>query len=113
MLRRVPFQNARETLPARRLKLASFGIGDGTPENARQTPRCLPSAAPVLAYAVLRSWFFSGRERMRLPVAKKMALHKAGARGGTGVSPMPPQKPALAPMHVSTARTAAARSIGQ
>src|SRR5437899_12413298 len=44
-------------------------------------------------YALLRSWFLIGSERMRLPVAAKIALHNAGASGGTGVSPTPPQKP--------------------
>jgi hypothetical protein len=32
----------------------------------------------------------SGSERMRLPVILKMALHTAGAIGGTPGSPMPP-----------------------
>lgn len=35
---------------------------------------------------------------MRLPVAAKIALHSAGARGGTGGSPTPPQKPPLGTM---------------
>ena len=61
----------------------------------------ITEGAPLRPYDVLRSWFLSGRERIRLPVAKKMALHKAGARGGTGVSPTPPQKPPLAPMPFS------------
>src|SRR5262245_51792146 len=52
------------------------------------------------SYALRKSWFLSGRERIRLPVAKKMALHRAGARGGTGVSPTPPQKPPLVMMTV-------------
>jgi hypothetical protein len=41
----------------------------------------LASASP---YAFLKSWFFSGSERMRLPVAEKMALHNAGATTATG-----------------------------
>ena len=40
--------------------------------------------------AQLRSWFFSGSERIRLPVAAKIALQTAGAIGGTPGSPMPP-----------------------
>src|SRR3954463_9925347 len=63
-------------------------------------------------YALLKSWFLSGRERMRLPAAAKMALHKAGASGGTGVSPAPPQKPSLGTMTVSTRGMSARRSIG-
>ena len=63
-------------------------------------------------YALLKSWFLSGRERMRLPVAAKMALHKAGASGGTGVSPAPPQKPSLGTMTVYTRGMSARRSIG-
>ena len=62
-------------------------------------------------YALLKSWFLSGRERMRLPVAEKTALHKAGASGGTGVSPTPPQNPLLATMIVSTRGISARRSI--
>src|SRR5690606_13214373 len=37
----------------------------------------------------LRSCFASGRERMRLPVAAKIALHSAGITGGSGGSPRP------------------------
>ena len=40
-----------------------------------------------------KSWFFSGSERMRLPVAAKIALHSAGATTATGGSPTPLQKP--------------------
>ena len=47
----------------------------------------------------LKSWFFSGSERMRLPVAAKIALHSAGATTATGGSPTPPQKPPLGTMH--------------
>jgi hypothetical protein len=41
-------------------------------------------------YVQRRSWLRSGSERMRLPVILKMALHTAGAIGGTPGSPMPP-----------------------
>src|ERR1700745_1179248 len=50
-------------------------------------------AAVRFSYALLKSWFLSGSERMRLPVAEKIALHSAGARGGTAVSPIPPHPP--------------------
>src|SRR5262245_7919968 len=74
--------------------------------------RMLPVPIVLFSYALRKSWFLSGRERIRLPMAKKMALHKAGARGGTGVSPTPPQKPPLVMMTVSTRGMSASRSIG-
>src|SRR6266478_6120139 len=46
------------------------------------------------------------------PAAEQIALHNAGARGGTAVSPTPPQKPPLATMIVSTRGISARRSIG-
>src|SRR5215472_17589015 len=82
------------------------GIHVGPPECAR-----MPSVAVRFPYALLKSWFLSGSERMRLPVAEKIALHKAGARGGTAVSPIPPQKPPLATITVSTRGISARRSI--
>ena len=53
---------------------------------ARATP-------PIIGFALAqpRSWFFTGSTRMRLPVAAKIALHSAGATGGTGGSPTPPR----------------------
>ena len=44
----------------------------------------------------------SGSERMRLPVAAKMALHTAGVSGRMAGSPCPPQKPPLGTSKVST-----------
>src|SRR5215472_878284 len=82
------------------------GIHVGPPECA-----WAPIASIRFSYALLKSWFLSGSERMRLPVAEKIALHKAGARGGTGVSPIPPQKPPLATITVSTRGISARRSI--
>ena len=35
------------------------------------------------------NWSLIGRRRMRLPVAAKMALHSAGAKGGSPGSPTP------------------------
>ena len=49
---------------------------------------------------------------MRLPVAAKMALHKAGATTETGGSPMPPQNPPLGTRTVSTFGISSMRSIG-
>src|ERR1700674_853558 len=37
------------------------------------------------------SWLAIGRLRIRLPVAAKIALHRAGAIGGTPGSPTPPR----------------------
>ena len=47
----------------------------------------------VLAYAIEMSWFFSGNERMRLPVALKYAFITAGAATQMVGSPMPPHGP--------------------
>src|SRR5215470_11701939 len=41
-------------------------------------------------YARFRRSVWIGRERMRLPVSAKMALHTAGATEGTPGSPRPP-----------------------
>ena len=46
--------------------------------------------------------FFSGTERMRLPVAAKIALSTAGAATQIVGSPTPPQKPPLGITIVST-----------
>ncbi len=62
-------------------------------------------------HALLRSWFFKGSERMRLPVAAKMALHNAGATTATGGSPQPPQNPPDGISTVSTLGISARRSI--
>ena len=59
------------------------------------------AAAPSLPDHARRSpWFLSGSDRIRLPVAAKIALASAGASGASGVSPSPPQKP---PLGTSTA----------
>src|SRR5256885_7673324 len=59
------------------------------------------TAAPSLPDHARRSpWFLSGSDRIRLPVAAKIALTSAGASGASGVSPSPPQKP---PLGTSTA----------
>ena len=43
----------------------------------------------VLCGYAFRSALETGSSRMRLPVAAKIALHKAGANGGTPGSPTP------------------------
>src|ERR1700692_562209 len=58
-----------------------------------------------------RSWFVTGSARMRWPVAAKIALHKAGASGGTGGSPTPPQKSPLGTITLTTSGASAMRSI--
>ncbi len=50
-------------------------------------------AAAPLHHTSRMSWFFSGTERMRLPVALKYALSTAGAATKIVGSPTPPQKP--------------------
>jgi hypothetical protein len=59
-----------------------------------------------------RLWFFSGRSRMRLPVAAKMALSTAGAATAIVGSPTPPQKPPEGITIVSTAGISSMRSTG-
>ena len=49
-----------------------------------------------------RSWSFSGTERMRLPVAAKIAFSTAGAATMIVGSPTPPQKPPEGMTIVST-----------
>ena len=44
-------------------------------------------------HARLRLWLLSGKSRMRLPVAAKIALSTAGAATAMVGSPTPPQKP--------------------
>jgi hypothetical protein len=59
-----------------------------------------------------KSWLLSGRERMRLPVILKIALHTAGIIVGTLGSPMPPHlSPPLRARCVSTSGMALRRSI--
>ena len=61
--------------------------------------RYSPSGRPPIqlrgsgVYANCTSWFFSGNDRMRLPVAAKIALSTAGAATKIVGSPTPPQNP--------------------
>ena len=50
----------------------------------------------------LRFWFINGSERMRLPVAAKIALSTAGAATAIVGSPTPPQKSPVGMMTTST-----------
>jgi len=63
----------------------------------------LPLAKEVLQEVVLSSSVRIGNLRMRLPVPAKMALHTAGASGGTPGSPAPPAGALLGTMWTSTA----------
>jgi len=68
-------------------------------------------AWPAMArfpYAALRSTFFNGIWRTRLPVAAKIALSTAGAATAMVGSPMPPQKP---PEGMTMASTSGISSI--
>src|SRR3989442_12735391 len=49
-----------------------------------------PPTTQILPTQAFMSWSRIGRRRMRLPVAAKIALHNAGAIGGTPGSPTPP-----------------------
>jgi len=63
---------------------------------------CAPSGRRLTFHANDRLWFFSGNERIRLPVALKNALSTAGAATQIVGSPTPPQKPSLGMMTAST-----------
>ena len=67
---------------------------------AKAGRRMLPNAAGNLRFgrrrfvhASVMFWFFSGNDRMRLPVAAKIALSTAGAATKIVGSPTPPQNP--------------------
>jgi hypothetical protein len=66
-------------------------------------------AAASLHHANEMLWFFSGNERMRLPVAAKYALSTAGAATQIVGSPTPPQKPPDGMTIVSTLGISAMR----
>src|SRR5262249_62396813 len=51
-------------------------------------PAVLPSLWPT-SVSQAANWSPIGRRRMRLPVAVKIALHSAGAKGGRPGSPTP------------------------
>ncbi len=57
-----------------------------------------------------RSWFFSGRVRMRLPVAANSAFSTAGEATAIVGSPTPPQNPPEAAIWVSTFGMSSMRS---
>lgn len=81
-----------------------------TPYTASQAnPRMPP---PDLDDQTVMPWFLSGSERMRLPVAAKIAFTSAGASGASGVSPVPPQKPPLGTSTASTFGISRMRIIG-
>ena len=79
------------------------GMGDGP---ARAALHCAASQA------FLRSAFFSGICRIRLPVAAKMAFSTAGAATKIVGSPTPPQKPPDGITIVSTAGISSMRITG-
>ena len=86
--------------PATRARpiLRSICAGTRIPALNRRRARC---ASPA-RQADLRSWFISGSERIRLPVAAKIALSTAGAATEIVGSPTPPQKSPVGTMTTST-----------
>src|SRR5439155_22600906 len=69
----------------------------------RNTVPPLPTAERRQTRQVdFRSWFINGSERMRLPVAAKIALSTAGAATAIVGSPTPPQKSPVGMMTTST-----------
>src|SRR5205823_6048776 len=100
---------------APRYSAATEALDSGQYQHLGSAPHSRLSPHPGVAclrYAFLRSWLLSGSERMRLPVAAKMALHKAGATTATGGSPTPSKAPSLGTMTVSTCGISARRNIG-
>ena len=89
-------------------ELADFLLGRSGAFGGDQVP--LGSVASLLRYAFFRSWFLSGRLRMRLPVAAKIALSTAGAATAIVGSPTPPQNPPDGITIVSTAGISSIRS---
>ena len=79
------------------------GVGGGQDRH----PRPQREASGGAGHA--RLWFFSGRVRMRLPVAAKMAFSTAGAATAMVGSPTPPQKPPDGMTMVSTSGISAMR----
>ncbi len=88
---------------------ASHAVVDGSSRSMRQVRGAVGFAAipPVptqyftrttseaasSVYANRRSWFFSGNDRIRRPVAAKIAFNTAGAATKMVGSPTPPQNP--------------------
>ena len=58
-------------------------------KRARSLSEARPLSAQMTEARQALSWSPIGRLRMRLPVAAKIALHSAGAKGGTPGSPTP------------------------
>jgi len=90
-IRRATHWNSRSTAPPRRSYSVSTILGSSPPR--KRGSRVLPLDSRFrendkLARYVA-SWSPIGRRRMRFPVAAKMALHKAGAKGGSPGSPTP------------------------
>ncbi len=80
----------------------------------RQRVGLTPSFAailPRLAYLPARSSARIGSRRIRFPAAAKIALHTAGAAGGTPGSPTPPGASWLSTIETSTAGISRMRSI--
>jgi hypothetical protein len=83
--------------PARATSKADLAIA------CRNTVPPLPAAERRQTRQVdFRSWFINGSERMRLPVAAKIALSTAGAATAIVGSPTPPQKSPVGMMTTST-----------
>ncbi len=73
------------------------------PNDASNTkPRIACRSTAQTRQADFRSWFINGSERMRLPVAAKIALSTAGAATEIVGSPTPPQKSPVGMMTTST-----------
>ena len=106
----------REEPGGLRLPTDLLGIHVGTYEQNRSDGNCdcrrsQPRETPHL-HTVRRSCCDTGNERMRLPVAAKMALRTAGAATPIVGSPTPPQKPPDGTRTVSTFGISSMRMTG-
>ena len=77
-----PYSNTTPAMENRNLRSDGPRRGSGR----GGTP---PAYSMVRYYAKLNPWFFKGSERMRLPVAAKIALVSAGAMVWNTGSPSP------------------------
>src|SRR5213594_2027327 len=67
--------------------------GDDGGRRDRGEPDRGGQGATHARYTIVMPWFFNGNVRMRLPVARNIALRTAGAATQIVGSPTPPQNP--------------------
>jgi len=87
-------RNCRRWMRAPGMSGSAVGAGGRPPACSEKEKAAAPEGRRfVVAYTSSMPWFFSGIERMRLPVALKNALSTAGAATQIVGSPTPPHGP--------------------